>query len=144
MKTSVRRVLLVLILCVIAFQGIAQNYIGLHKSEIQQKAPKAYSGFVFEKEVENGKKSFIKYVNSFDEQTLLFILDEKGYCTSISRMYNTWLFSQVKNELNKKYVKKDTKKDSLIWLEYSNNKVYEITLKKGEWYITVTTRPATK
>jgi len=140
MKTSVRRVLLVLILCVIAFQGIAQNYIGLHKSEIQQKAPKAYSGFVFEKEVENGKKSFIKYVNSFDEQTLLFILDEKGYCTSISRMYNTWLFSQVKNELNKKY----TKKDSLTWLEYSNNKVYEITLKKGEWYITVTTRPATK
>jgi hypothetical protein len=140
MKTSVRRVLLVLILCVIAFQGIAQNYIGLHKIEIQQKAPKAYPGFVFEKEVENGKKSFIKYVNSFDEQTLLFILDEKGYCTSISRMYNTWLFSQVKNELNKKY----TKKDSLIWLEYSNNKVYEITLKKGEWYITVTTRPATK
>ena len=144
MKTSVRRVLLVLIISIIAIQGFAQNYIGLHKSEIQQKAPNAYPGFVFEKEVENGKKSFIKYVNSFDEQTLLFILDEKGYCTSISRMYNTWHFSQVKNELNKKYVKKDTKKDSLIWLEYSNNKVYEITLKKGEWYLTVTTRPATK
>lgn len=125
---------------ILALQGYAQNFIGQHKDEIRKNVSTAYPGFVFDKEVENGKKSFIKFVNTFDEQTLLFILDEKGYCTSTSRMYNTWLFSQVKNDLNKKY----TQKDSLTWLEYSNDKVYEITLKKGEWFITVSTHSSKK
>jgi len=140
MITSFRKPFILLLLCIIAFQGFAQNFIGQHKDEIQKNVLTAYPGFVFEKEVENGKKSFLKFVNNFDEQTLLFIIDEKGYCTSISRMYNTWLFSRVKNELNKKY----QQKDSLTWLEYKDDKVYEIKLKKGEWFITVTTRPSTK
>jgi hypothetical protein len=96
----------------------------------------AYPGFNFDKEIENGKKSFLKYVNAFEEQTILFILDENGYCTSIARMYNTWLFSQVKSDLDAKY----KSKDSLTWLDHSNGKDYEIVLRKGKWFITVITR----
>ena len=140
MKTSIRIIILAIIICIIGYPSDAQNFIGQHKDEIRKNASKYYPGFYFEKEVENGNKSFIKYVNTFEEQTLLFILNEQGVCTSTSRMYNTWLFTKVKSELNKKF----EKKDSLIWLDYSDNKVYEIKLIKGEWFITVTTHPYKK
>jgi hypothetical protein len=137
MITFIRKWLLVVLISVIALTGYAQNFIGQYKLDIRKNIKEAYPGFVFEKEVENGKKSFMKYVNTFEEQTLLFILDEKGYCTSMARMYNTWLFSQVKRELDSKY----KKNGSLTWLDNSNGKVYEIVLKKGNWFITVITRP---
>lgn len=140
MTASLRKISLILLICVIGFQGFAQNFIGQHKDVIRKNALKYYTGFNFDKEVENGNKSFLKYVNNLEEQTLLFILNDKGYCTSISRMYNTWLYNKVRNELNKKY----KQKDSMTWLEINNNKVYEITLKKGKWFITVTTRPSIK
>ena len=122
---------------IIAITAYTQNFIGQSKEDIQKKIKGAYPGFVFDKEIVNGKKSFIKFVNTFEEQTLLFILDESGFCTSMARMYNTWLFSQVKRELDSKY----KKEDSLTWIENSNGKDYEIVLKKGDWFITVITRP---
>jgi len=140
MLTIYRKLLLVLLVSIITIQGYAQNFIGQYKEEIQRKAREAYPGFVFDKEVHNGKKSFIKFVNTFEEQTLLFILDEKGFCTSTARMYNTWLLARVKGELDAKY----KQKDSLTWLDYNNGKVYVINLKKGDWFITVITRPKNK
>jgi len=137
MTAIYRSFFLVLLVSVITIQGYAQNFIGQYKDEIRRKAKEAYPGFVFEKEVQNGKKSFIKYVNSFEEQTLLFILDEKGFCTSNARMYNLWLFSKVKRELDAKY----KQENSHSWLDYNNGNVYEIELKKGDWFITVITRP---
>ncbi len=136
MITSYRKPLLVLLVSIITLTGYAQNFIGQYKQDIRQNVKQAYPGFNFDKEVENGNKSFLKYVNLFEEQTILFILDEKGYCTSMARMYNTWLFSQVKRELDSKY----KIKDSLTWLDHSDGKDYEIVLKKGNWFITVITR----
>ena len=136
MITSYRKLLLVLLVSIITISGYAQNFIGQYKQDIRQNVKQAYPGFNFDKEVDNGKKSFLKYVNSFEEQTILFILDEKGYCTSIARMYNTWLFSEVKRELDSKY----KSKGSLTWLSHNDGKDYEIVLKKGNWFITVITR----
>ena len=136
MTTTYRKLFCVLLVSFITTQGYAQNFIGLHKSDIRKNVKDAYPGFYFDKEVENGKKSFLKYVNTFEEQTLLFIVDEKGYCTSIARMYNSWLFAKVKKELDEKY----KASDSQTWLDNSNGKVYEISLKRGKWYFTVITR----
>ena len=121
---------------IIAISGFAQNFIGQHKQEIQKNIKQAYPGFYFEKEVANGKKSFLKYVNTFEEQTILFIIDENGYCTTTARMYNTWLFSKLKKDFDLKY--KST--GSLTWLDNSDGKDYEIVLKKGKWFVTVITR----
>lgn len=137
MSTFNRKILCVLLMSFIAFTGFAQNFIGQHKQEIRKSVKQAYPGFSFDKEVINGKKSFLKYVNTFEEQTILFILDEKGNCTSMARMYNTWLLSQVKKDLDSKY--KST--GSLTWIESIDGKNYEIVLKKGKWFITVITRP---
>lgn len=136
MKTTRSKLLLVMFLSIFAISGHAQNFIGQYKQEIKSKIKQTFPGFVFDKEVVNGKKSFLKYVNTYDEQTLLFILDEKGYCTSMARMYNSWLLDDLKKQLDSKY----KKKGSLTWLDYSNGKVYEIKLKKGDWFITVITQ----
>ncbi|MGE0076486.1 MAG: hypothetical protein AB7S48_01350 [Bacteroidales bacterium] len=112
----------------------------MHKDNIRKLTPKEYKGFVFEKEVENGDRSFIKFVNVIDEQTLLFMVNQKGICTSVSRMYNTWLYDQIAKELKRDY----EKIGSDLWKETKDGKEYEIKLKQGEWYITVITRPITK
>lgn len=137
MTNIYRKLFFVLLLSIIIKNGYTQNFIGQHKEDIRKNLKEAYPGFVFDNEVENGKKSFIKFVNTFEDQTLLFILDETGYCTSIARMYNSWLYAKVKKDLDAKY----KLKDSHTWIENINGKIYEIEIKKGKWYFTVITRP---
>lgn len=136
MKLPVQ-IVLVLLFLQIHILGFGQNYIGLHKDEIKEKIRLEHAGFVFSKEVYNEDKSFIKFENTFEEQTILFVLNAQGNCTSVSRMYNTWLFNKVKEDLNKKYG--ESKK--LIWIEQKDDKNFEVELRKGEWFITVITRP---
>lgn len=118
----------------------AQNYIGLHKDEIAKRMPQEYKGFFFEKEVNVDDRGFLKYVNTLDEQTILFMIDTDGFCTAVSRMYNTWLYDQVVNELNSKYQQVSTNK----WLEEKEGKNYDLTLIKGKWFLTLTIRPHSK
>lgn len=139
MIRSFRYIVLIIPFWLIQLTVQGQNYIGMHKDDIRKLTPKEHKGFAFEKEVENGDRSFIKFVNVIDEQTLLFMVDSKGICTSVSRMYNTWLYDQVQKELKKNY----KKKGSDTWIEIKDGKKYEIKLKNGEWFITVTTRPIT-
>jgi hypothetical protein len=136
---SFRYIVLIIPFWLIQLTAQGQNYIDMHKDDIRKLTPKEHKGFVFEKEVENGDRSFIKFVNVIDEQTLLFMVDSKGICTSVSRMYNTWLYDQIHKDLKKNY----RKKGSDTWIERKEGKEYEIKLKRGEWFITVTTRPIT-
>ncbi len=130
------RYLLIFSLLVAIFPSFGQNYIGLHKDEIRERVQQELAGFVFTKEISNFDRSFIKFENSFEEQTLIFMLNSDGFCTSVSRMYNTWLFNRLKDELEKRY----GKEKGLIWIEMKNGKEYEVELKRGEWFITVITR----
>lgn len=135
--TLTLRSLLLVILLIISFSGNSQNYVGLHKDEIQQRVKQELPGFAFTKEVFNNERSFIKFENAFEEQTLIFMLNANGYCTSVSRMYNTWLFNRIRDELITKY----GKSRSMKWEEVMDGKKYEIELVKGQWFITVVTRP---
>ncbi|BDX39153.1 hypothetical protein CYCD_25080 [Tenuifilaceae bacterium CYCD] len=140
MARSFRYIILIIPFWIIQLSTYGQNYIGIHKDDIKKLTSKEYKGFIFEKEVKNGDRSFIKFVNVIDEQTLLFMLNQEGICTSVSRMYNTWLYDQVVKELKENY----KKVGSDTWTEVKDGKEYEIKLKHGEWFITVTTRPITK
>lgn len=115
---------------------MGQNYIGLHKDEIKEKVKEELSGFSFTNEIFNYDRSFIKFENQFEEQTLIFMLNSEGYCTSVSRMYNTWLFGRLRNELDQKY----GKSKSLKWDDTKNNETFEIELRRGQWFVTVITR----
>lgn len=118
----------------------AQNYIGLHKNDIAKQMPQEYKGFYFEKEVNVDDRGFLKYVNTIEEQTVLFMINTDGVCTAVSRMYNTWLHEQVINELNRKYQQVSTNK----WLEVKDGKEYDLTLIKGKWFLTLIIRPHSK
>ncbi|MBC7125755.1 MAG: hypothetical protein H5T24_09005 [Bacteroidales bacterium] len=124
----------------LSLSASAQNYIGLHKDEIAKRMPQENKGFYFEKEVNVDDRSFLKYVNTLDEQTILFMIDTDGFCSAVSRMYNTWLYDQVVNELNSKYQQVSTNK----WLEVKEGKSYDLTLIKGKWFLTLTIRPHSK
>jgi hypothetical protein len=134
--SQLTRYILLVVLMLITFSGVSQNYIGLHKDEIRVKVKEDLSGFAFTKEVFNNDRSFIKFENTFEEQTLIFMLNSEGYCTSVSRMYNTWLFNRLRDELNSKY----GKQKGLIWLEKIDDKEYNVELIRGDWFITVVTR----
>ncbi len=124
----------------LSLSASAQNYIGLHKDEIAKRMPQENKGFYFEKEVNVDDRGFLKYVNTLDEQTILFMIDTDGFCTAVSRMYNTWLYDQIVNELNSKYQQVSTNK----WLEVKEGKSYDLTLIKGKWFLTLTIRPHSK
>lgn len=133
---SATRIVLFFSLMLLFFSSKSQNYIGFHKDSIRVRMKVEYPAFAFAKEIQNEDRSFIKFENGFEEQTLLFVLNAQGYCTSVSRMYNTWLFNRLKDDLNKKYG--ESKK--LIWIENMGGKEYEVELRKGEWFVTVVTR----
>jgi len=130
------RIILFAALATLAFSSQAQNYIGLHKDIIRDKVKKELPGFAFTKEVKNSNRSFIKFENGFEEQTLICMLSSEGVCTSMSRMYNTWLYNRLRDELLRKY----GESANSIWYEEVNGTIYEIELVKGQWFVTVITR----
>lgn len=130
------KILAILFVLVLALPAKGQNYIGLHKDEIFKIVPVELEGFVFDKEVENKSKSFIKFVNDDEEQTVLFVLNNKGVCTSVSRMYNLWMYERIRKDLKKKY----TFDGANIWTTTKDGEEFEIELKRGQWFVTVVTR----
>ncbi len=131
------RVFIQIFLMVFSLTAVSQNYIGLHKDEIREKVASELSGFAFAKEVYNFDRSFIKFENRFEEQTLIFMLNSQGYCTSVSRMYNTWLYNSLQKELNEKY----GESKNLIW-EYDNEgRKYTVELNRKQWFVVVVTKP---
>lgn len=137
-RTLYFRIALVFVITLVAipFLSRSQNCINMHKDSIKVLAKTELPGFVFTKEIENGNRSFIKFENAFEEQTLIFMLNDQGICTSVSRMYNTWLFSQLKERLITQY----GKSKDLVWQFTEDSQSYEVELIKGEWYLTVVTR----
>jgi len=133
---NLRRSFFIATMLILSFTGLSQNYIGLHKDEIRKRVKEEVPGFAFTKEIYNLDRSFIKFENTFEEQTLLFMLNSEGYCTSVARMYNTWLFNRIRDELDAKY----GKQKGLVWEEEKDGKKYDIELIKGEWFITVLTK----
>jgi hypothetical protein len=133
---SLKIILFITVLVLPSLTVIGQNYIGLHKDDIKDKVRKELSGFHFSNEVFNNDRSFVKYENAFEEQTIIFMLNSKGYCISVLRMYNTWLFNRIKLELEEKF----GKSKNLKWNEMKEGQKYEIELIRGEWFITVVTR----
>lgn len=130
------KLLAILFVLVLAIPARGQNYIGLHKDEIRRIVPVELDGFAFDKEVEAKSKSFLKFVNDDEEQTLLFVLNKEGVCTSVSRMYNLWMYERIRKDLKKTY----TLDGVNTWTTTKNGEEFEIELKRGEWFVTVITR----
>lgn len=135
-KIALFRNVLVILFLLLPLLSLSQHFVNMHRDSIKLIAKSELPGFVFAKEVDNGNRSFIKYENPFEEQTLICMINDKGICTSVSRMYNTWMFNQLRDQLRTKY----GQPQGLIWDFTEDNQRYEVELVKGEWYLTVITR----
>jgi hypothetical protein len=99
-----------------------------------------YRDFYFSKEV-LGKSSFVKYEDMDGYRTLLFVLNDDGYCKYQILMCDYGLLKSTIDSLNKSF---EYQKD-LTWYDYITGKDnYLIKLKKEEWYFSVVTRKLEK
>jgi hypothetical protein len=137
-----RRVFVIFVFLVIAvtIKVTAQNYIGVHKDEIIRLMSEKHRNFKLNKDVINRRYTYLKYEDDISEQTILFFLSDKGYCTLVRWMSDYANISDILFMLDKGY----TRTGKNQWTYTKDGKDYLITLEEGEWFFTVSYRLKTK
>ncbi|HYX06722.1 MAG TPA: hypothetical protein VE912_08305, partial [Bacteroidales bacterium] len=118
------------------FVGDAPDFIGMHKNDIIMAMKKEHRDFVRDDTFVNRSFNYLKYVDRYGEQTLLFFLSEKDLCTSIRLMCDYSYLDGSLDELNKSF---QLVNDS-TWSSSENGNHYRISLNKGDWFYTVSTK----
>lgn len=136
------RVFVILIFLIIAdtVNVSAQNYVGLHKDDIIRLMSEKHKNFKQNKDVINRKFIYLKYEDDISEQTILYFLSDKGYCTLVRWMSDYANINDMLVMLNKHY----TKTGKNIWTYTRNGKEYVINLEEGEWFFSVNFRQKAK
>ncbi|MEE4196137.1 MAG: hypothetical protein V2I54_00705 [Bacteroidales bacterium] len=135
-----KKIVVLLLIVISSLSVLGQNYVGAHKLTIKKEMKQNYRDFYFSKEV-LGKSSFIKFEDIDGYRTLLFVLNEDGYCKYQILMCDYGLLRSTIDSLNKNF---EYQKD-LTWYDYISGKDnYVIRLKKEEWYFSVVTRKLEK
>jgi hypothetical protein len=118
----------------------AQNYVGLHKDDIIRLMSEKHKNFKQNKDVINRKFIYLKYEDDISEQTILYFLSDKGYCTLVRWMSDYANINDMLVMLNKHY----TKTGKNLWTYTRNGKEYVINLEEGEWFFSVNFRQKAK
>jgi hypothetical protein len=130
-----KKVFVICIVCFAVTQLFAQHLIGLHKDKIADEITKSYPGFIIDNSTVNTTYKYLKYINKFDDQTLLVFLSDNDTCTATKLMSDYTNLEEVKTGLNKNF--KSEGKDK--WIYTRNKTTYLVTLKREEWFFTVFT-----
>jgi hypothetical protein len=135
-----KKIIVLLFIVISSGWVLGQNYVGAHKLTIKKEMKENYRDFYFSKEV-LGKSSFVKYEDRDGYRTLLFVLDENGYCKYQILMCDYSLLRPTIDSLNKNF----EYQNDLTWYDFISGKDnYLIRLKKEEWYFSVVTRKLEK
>ncbi len=135
-----KNIIVLLLIVISSLNVLGQSFVGSHKLEIKKEMKEKHLDFYFAKEV-MGKSSFIKFEDYDDLRTLLFVLDDDGYCKYQMLMCDYSLLRSTIKHLNDTY----EYKEDLIWYDYVSGKDdYIIKIKKEEWYFSVITRKLEK
>jgi len=136
-----KKIIVLLLIVVSSLNVLGQNFVGAHKLEIKKQMSENHVIFYFSKEVFGGKSSFIKYEDHDGYRTLLFVLDDDGYCKFSQLMCDYGLLKQTIDSLNKQF----EYKNDLTWHDYQTGKFnFVIQIKKEEWYFSVITKKLEK
>jgi len=114
----------------------AQNYIGMNPAEIAVAIKTSYPEYKQDKNAVNHTYTYLKYVNTITEQTILFFMSEKNICTYVRWMSDYSNLSDVTGMLNKKYKKNGAN----TWIYSDKGGSYIVKMEEEEWYFTVTFR----
>lgn len=111
------------------------KYIGLEKSEIIEKMKDDKPDFSKAKVI-NKAYNYLKYQDSFGEQTILFFLNDNDVCTSVKLMSHYVFLGEEVGRLNQKY---DQAGDN-VWKYKDDGEEYTLELEKGQWFFSVLTK----
>ena len=131
-----KRVFILLLVAACTLQIEAQHLIGLSKDQIDKEVKKLYQGFVLDNSSVNQTYKYLKYINKFDEKTLLVFLTDGDTCKSTRLMCDYTSIEEVKADLNKRL----TPAGKNQWIYSVNKIIYKVTLKREEWFFTVFTK----
>jgi hypothetical protein len=109
----------------------AQHLIGLSKNEVIKQMKE--TSFVIDNTSRNTTFKYLKYVDKFEEKTLLVFLSKDDMCTSTKMMSDYSSYRATVNEFNAKYKKVAANE----WNYIVDTTIYKVTLKKEEWYFSV-------
>jgi len=112
----------------------SQNLIGLKKQQVEQAVMKLYPTFTEDNSFVNNSYKYLKFIDKFNEQTLLVFLSDNDECTSTKLICDYSMLDQVKSDL-KKF--KTTGKDE--WNYRSDGVEYVIKLRRDEWFFSLIT-----
>jgi hypothetical protein len=116
-------------------QVSAQHLIGLSKVQVEAEMKKSYPDYVLDNSSVNHTYKYLKFINKFEERTLLVFLSEGDTCTSVKMMCDYTAIDQVKNNFDSKYT--PAGKDQ--WIYSVKGIIYMVRLQREEWFFTVFT-----
>lgn len=130
--------LLILVLQFFAVSTLeAQNMIGMEKDDIMEEMSTRFKNFKLNTSAVNHAYKYLKYEDYINQITILYFLSDDNKCTLVRKMYDYSNINDVLKELNNTY-KQDGKNH---WSDIKNGKKYDIELKEGDWFFTVTIKP---
>lgn len=123
----------ILLLLLLGTKAYSQHLIGLTKDEVLQKMQE--TSFVPDNTSSNATFNYLKFVDRFEEKTLLIFMSKENVCTSTKLMGDFSTYRSTVQEFNKKY----KKISSTEWNYQFDGKTYKVTVKKEDWFYSVIT-----
>jgi hypothetical protein len=118
----------------------AQHFIGLDKTEVKKLMAEHRKELFIDESSVNTVFNTLKYIDRFQNQTLLFVFTEDDICAYSKWMCDYSMMNKVIAELNSEYRQSATN----TWHYREKDKPYIITLTTGDWFFTITTRKEEK
>jgi hypothetical protein len=136
MRTIVQYLFLLIFFFTMTEISVAQTYIGKHKNEVKQLMKDNRKNFSLDESSINTAYNLLKFVDHNDTQTFLFVFNENDTCKYYKLIYDYSFLNEIQKELDKKY----TRSEEDLWYFNDENKKFEVTLKKDDWYFSVLTK----
>jgi hypothetical protein len=114
-------------------QSFSSNYIGMSKPDIIKAMQKNSPGFDLDDGAVNKTYNYLKFVDKYNEETWLFFLSAENVCTHTKLMSDYSNLKLRTDELNSRFKKAGEHK----WVGVEKGIIYEVELKKEEWFFTI-------
>lgn len=123
------------ICCFLIFPLWSQNFIGMTKEQLKVEVKKNNSSFNLDDNSKNSAYNYLKFVDTYNEETWIFMLDSNDVCTRHKLMSDYSNLNTRVSEFDKKY--KKAMKDN--WVYIDNTGTYKVDIKRDEYYFIVST-----
>ena len=132
-----KHIIFIVLLTLLGVTGKTQNLVGYSSGEIRDYMQKNYDDMGLEK-VTNKMFKYLKYTDSYGDQTLIFFLNGDSVCRSMRLI----CAMNIRNEKIKEFNDTFRKTGATRWIDTRNGRDYIIELKDDKWSCTFSIEPA--